>query len=311
MNRLLPVIALAVLAYPAAPVSGQSGEENAKPPIFWDGGMIPDPGFRAYVLENFDTDRDGKISSEEADAVLVIDLGREEPTDTPGIKSLEGVEYFKNLRELIGAFHPLTSLRLSENTALTKLNCRDKQLTSLDLAQNTALIRLDCHNNRLTALNLTGNPMLTELVCSYNLLPTLDLSENTMLTDLWCESNRLTSIDLSQNKALSRLYCDNNRLTTLDLSANTALTGLSCHDNRLTALALSKNTKLVALGCCDNPLIRLNLSNLAKLGAISLDYDNYKIQVITNSRTAIVSSLTRYMQSIEAEKQKKHLQQEE
>ena len=75
MNRLLPVIALAVLAYPAAPVSGQSGEENAKPPIFWDGGMIPDPGFRAYVLENFDTDRDGKISSEEADAVLVIDLG--------------------------------------------------------------------------------------------------------------------------------------------------------------------------------------------------------------------------------------------
>ena len=311
MNRLLPVIALAVLAYPAAPVSGQSGEENAKPPIFWDGGMIPDPGFRAYVLENFDTDRDGKISSEEADAVLVIDLGREEPTDTPGIKSLEGVEYFKNLRELIGAFHPLTSLRLSENTALTKLNCRDNRLTSLDLAQNTALIRLDCHNNRLTALNLTGNPMLTELVCSYNLLPTLDLSENTMLTDLWCESNRLTSIDLSQNKALSRLYCDNNRLTTLDLSANTALTGLSCHDNRLTALALSKNTKLVALGCCDNPLIRLNLSNLAKLGAISLDYDNYKIQVITNSRTAIVSSLTRYMQSIEAEKQKKHLQQEE
>ncbi len=129
MNRLLPVIALAVLAYPAAPVSGQSGEENAKPPIFWDGGMIPDPGFRAYVLENFDTDRDGKISSEEADAVLVIDLGREEPTDTPGIKSLEGVEYFKNLRELIGAFHPLTSLRLSENTALTKLNCRDSQLT--------------------------------------------------------------------------------------------------------------------------------------------------------------------------------------
>ena len=311
MNRLLPVIALAVLAYPAAPVSGQSGEENAKPPIFWDGGMIPDPGFRAYVLENFDTDRDGKISSEEADAVLVIDLGREEPTDTPGIKSLEGVEYFKNLRELIGAFHPLTSLRLSENTALTKLNCRDSRLTSLDLAQNTALIRLDCHNNRLTALNLTGNPMLTELVCSYNLLPTLDLSENTMLTDLWCESNRLTSIDLSQNKALSRLYCDNNRLTTLDLSANTALTGLSCHDNRLTALALSKNTKLVALGCCDNPLIRLNLSNLAKLGAISLDYDNYKIQVNTNSRTAIVSSLTRYMQSIEAEKQKKHLQQEE
>ena len=86
---------------------------------------------------------------------------------------------------------------------------------------------------------------------------------------------------------------------------------MSCPDKRLTALALSKNTKLVALGCCDNPLIRLNLSDLAKLGAISFDYENHEIQVITNSQTAFVSDLTRYMQSIEAEKQKKHLQQEE
>ena len=114
MKRFLPITALAVFAYPAATISCQNGQGAANPQIFWDGGAIPDPVFRTYVLENFDTDRDGKISSEEADAVLVIDLGREEPTDTPGIKSLEGVEYFKNLRELIGAFHPLTSLRLSE-----------------------------------------------------------------------------------------------------------------------------------------------------------------------------------------------------
>ena len=100
-------------------------------------------------------------------------------------------------------------------------------------------------------------------------------------------------------------------MTALDLSENAALTELYCGYNRLTALDLFENTELIRLGCSDNPLIRLNLSDLAKLGAISLDYDNYKIQVITNSRTAIVSSLTRYMQSIEAEKQKKHLQQEE
>ena len=290
MNRLLPVIALAVLAYPAAPVSGQSGEENAKPPIFWDGGMIPDPGFRAYVLENFDTDRDGKISSEEADAVLVIDLGREEPTDTPGIKSLEGVEYFKNLRELIGAFHPLTSLRLSENTALTKLNCRDSQLTALDLSKNKALTLLDCAYNQLTAL---------------------DLADNTALIGLNCSGNQLSVLDLTQNPELTGLNCSHNRLTALNLTGNPMLTELVCSYNLLPTLDLSENTELIRLGCSDNPLIRLNLSNLAKLGAISLDYDNYKIQVITNSRTAIVSSLTRYMQSIEAEKQKKYRQQEE
>ncbi|MFR9045548.1 MAG: leucine-rich repeat domain-containing protein, partial [Alistipes onderdonkii] len=249
MNRLLPVIALAVLAYPAAPVSGQSGEENAKPPIFWDGGMIPDPGFRAYVLENFDTDRDGKISSEEADAVLVIDLGREEPTDTPGIKSLEGVEYFKNLRELIGAFHPLTSLRLSENTALTKLNCRDSQLTALDLSKNKALTLLDCAYNQLTALDLADNTALIGLNCSGNQLSVLDLTQNPELTGLNCSHNRLTALDLTGNPALTQLDCRDNRLTSLDLAQNTALIRLDCHNNRLTALDLTGNPALTQLDC--------------------------------------------------------------
>ena len=143
MKRFLPITALAVFAYPAATISCQNGQGAANPQIFWDGGAIPDPVFRTYVLENFDTDRDGKISSEEADAVLVIDLGREEPTDTPGIKSLEGVEYFKNLRELIGAFHPLTSLRLSENTALHFLSAWQNPLLLLDISGLSKIRHMD------------------------------------------------------------------------------------------------------------------------------------------------------------------------
>ena len=76
MKRFLPITALAVFAYPAATISCQNGQGAANPQIFWDGGAIPDPVFRTYVLENFDTDRDGKISRKEADAVLAIDLGR-------------------------------------------------------------------------------------------------------------------------------------------------------------------------------------------------------------------------------------------
>ena len=76
MKRFLPITVLAVFAYPAATISCQSGKKAADPQIFWDGGAIPDPVFRTYVLDNFDTDRDGKISRKEADAVLAIDLGR-------------------------------------------------------------------------------------------------------------------------------------------------------------------------------------------------------------------------------------------
>ena len=70
MKRFLPITVLAVFAYPAATISCQSGKKAADPQIFWDGGAIPDPVFRTYVLDNFDTDRDGKISRKEADAVL-------------------------------------------------------------------------------------------------------------------------------------------------------------------------------------------------------------------------------------------------
>ena len=131
------------------------------------------------------------------------------------------------------------------------------------------------------------------------------------MKNLSCGWNPITALDLSENTKLTYLNCLNNQLTALDLSENAALTELYCGYNRLTALDLSENTELIRLGCSDNPLIRLNLSDLAKLEAVSFDYENHEIQVITNSQTAFVSDLTRYMQSIEAEKQKKYRQQEE
>ena len=292
MKRFLPITALAVFAYPAATISCQNGQGAANPQIFWDGGAIPDPVFRTYVLENFDTDRDGKISRKEADAVLAIDLGRlcGESSDTPAIESLAGVEHFRNLKQLICNGHALTELDLSKNTELNILKCKDNQLTTLDLSENTALLTLNCGRNPIKTLDLTENRALSMLVCDYNQLTAFDLSENTKLTYLNCLNNQLTALDLSENAALTELYCGYNRLTALDLS---------------------ENTELIRLGCSDNPLIRLNLSDLAKLEAVSFDYENHEIQVITNSQTAFVSDLTRYMQSIEAEKQKKYRQQEE
>ena len=313
MKRFLPITALAVFAYPAATISCQNGQGAANPQIFWDGGAIPDPVFRTYVLENFDTDRDGKISRKEADAVLAIDLGRlcGESSDTPEIESLAGVEHFRNLKQLICNGHALTELDLSKNTELNILKCKDNQLTTLDLSENTALLTLNCGRNPIKTLDLTENRALSMLVCDYNQLTAFDLSQNTALTQLFCGHNQLTALDLSENTMLTDLWCDYNQLTALDLSENAALTELYCGYNRLTALDLSENTELIRLGCSDNPLIRLNLSDLAKLEAVSFDYENHEIQVITNSQTAFVSDLTRYMQSIEAEKQKKYRQQEE
>lgn len=261
-----------VLAYSITTVSCQNGQGSANPPVFWDGGTIPDPVFRAYVLGRFDTDRNGKISREEADAVFAIDVDAE-TADTPLIESLTGVEYFKNLG---------------------KLTCNWNNLAALDLSENTALDTLDCSWNRIKALDLAGNKALAKLDCSQNQLTKLDLTQNTELNVLYCTCNRLAALDLSKNKALTELYCNINELATLDLFENTELKVLDCSKNKLIRLDLSENTALHFLSAWQNPLLLLDISGLSKIRHMDFDFEDNDIQVITDHRTAIDDDLLRY-----------------
>ena len=259
---------------------------------------IPDENFRAYMLQSFDINGDGILDSREAESVTRIEV------NTDDITSLEGVEYCINLTVLhcsgsetwneskdeyisngrltsLGvsqntaltnlrcSCNQLTSLDVSKNTALTYLNCRSNQLTSLDVSQNTALTYLSCGSNQLTSLDVSHNTSLTTgLECYNNLLTSLDVSKNTALTYLRCRSNQLTSLDVSQNTALTSLYCYNNQLTSLDVSQNIALTRLDCYNNLLTSLDVSKNTALTVLYCYNNLLTSLDVSQNTALTSL-------------------------------------------
>ena len=217
---------------------------------------FPDPNFRSYVLSKFDTDHDGRISTEEAasEAVAVMIV------DDANIYSLEGIQYFIHLKDLYCYGNQLTSLDLSKNTALTRLECGLNQLTSLDVSNSTVLEWLDCNNNQLTSLDVSKNTALVELNFTANQLTSLDVSQNTALTQLWCGGNQLTSLDVSNNSVLESLNCNFNQLTSLDVSNNTALTKLYCDDNQLTSLDVSQNTALEVLYCGKNQLTSLDVS---------------------------------------------------
>jgi Leucine-rich repeat (LRR) protein len=293
MKRLSPITALMVLAYSITTVSCQNGQGSANPPVFWDGGTIPDPVFRAYVLGRFDTDRNGKISREEADAVFAIDVDAE-TADTPLIESLTGVEYFKNLGKLTCNWNNLAALDLSENTALDTLDCSWNRIKALDLAGNKALAKLDCSQNQLTKLDLTKNTELNVLYCTCNRLAALDLSKNKALTELYCNINELATLDLFENTELKVLDCSKNKLIRLDLSENRALAKLDCSRNSLAKLDLSENTALHFLSAWQNPLLLLDISGLSKIRHMDFDFEDNDIQVITDHRTAIDDDLLRY-----------------
>jgi len=91
----------------------------------------------------------------------------------------------------------LTSLDVSDNTALTQLRCGNNQLASLDVSKNTALTILYCDRNLLMALDVSGNTRLMHLICHDNLLTVLDVSSNIVLEVLTCGSNNLSTAALN------------------------------------------------------------------------------------------------------------------
>lgn len=203
--------------------------------------QFEDETFRAYCLGNFDEDKDGIISPEEAAKVTEIDCSRKD------ITSLKGIEIF---------------------TALETLDCSLNHISSLDVSKNTALKKLICTLNSLTNLDVSQNTALTMLICTVNYISSLDVSKNTALKVLGCGENQLTSLDLSQNIALEELYCFDCGLTSLDVSKNTALKEMYCSENQMTSLDLSQNTLLRYLDTGQNP----NLTEIIIAEGQTIDY---------------------------------------
>jgi len=92
----------------------------------------------ALIERGIDINGDCIISTDEAAQVHFLDVS------WCSISDLKGIEEFVNLDTLDCSTNQLTSLDVSNNTALTSLWCAENQLTSLDVSHNTALAGLNC-----------------------------------------------------------------------------------------------------------------------------------------------------------------------
>lgn len=221
--------------------------------------QFEDANFKAFCIENFDTDGDGEISTAEAAVITTIEC------QSRSISSLSGIQYFTALTSLSCYSNQLTALDISKNTALTSLSCGHNQLTTLDVSKNTALRNLSCGNNQLTSLDASGCTALFELNCERGKLTALNVSGCTALSFLLCYSNQLASLDVNDCTTLTQLHCFSNQLTALDVSACTALGTLNCNSNNLTSLDVNNNTALVLFSCKENQLTSLDVSNHTRL----------------------------------------------
>ena len=235
---------------------------------------FPDENFRKYILDNFDLNKDGVLSEEEAFNVKEINVTTFQETSEK-IKTIEGVQYFKNLNMLACENNLLTNLDISKNTSLQVLSCQYNYINKLDISKNTLLTALYCYDNNITDLDVSNNIALGILACDDNPLKNLDISNNTALNYLNCCNNQLTSLDVSNNISLQYLRCDNNHIKSLDLSNCTSLIVLNCSNNQIISLDVSKtnlvnnNSVYATLTCNMSTLNTLYLKNGWRLEGIN------------------------------------------
>ena len=222
---------------------------------------FPDKGFRKYISENIDLNKDGVLSKSEIKSVKTICLSYTSEEYGYTCKSLTGINIFTELQTLECSWNKLTKLDVSKNSKLEYLSCSDNKLTKLDVSKNTKLVELDCGSNKLTKLNISKNSKLMYLYCSWNKLTNLNISKNQDLRELVCSYNKLSKLDVTKNKKLNSLYCGDNKLSNLDVTKNKKLIRFDCRRNNLKQLNLRYNEWLAWLVCSENKITSLDTSH--------------------------------------------------
>ena len=263
--------------------------------------IFEDANFKAYLVANFDTDRDGEISKEEALAITKIIVG------TKDIESLAGIEHMANLTELrcegpwsifepeedpegklktldvsknvnltilYCGFNQLTSLDVTNNPKIEQLRCAGNNLNSLDVSKNTELIEFEAYNNRLSSIDVSNNPELEYIDLTNNQIKSIDVSNNPELDYIDLTNNQIKSIDVSKNLELERITCSDNKLTSIDVTNNQKLTTLNISGNSIVKIDLGNNPELKHLICNKNKISELELSNNKKLKSLNVNDNN-------------------------------------
>lgn len=241
-----------------------------------------DVNFKAYCVENFDTNGDGEISYEEGLTVKRIEV------NTDSIESLVGIEHFLNLGYLCcrGAqvynnetqsftnTGKLSTLDVSKNSKLWYLDCCFNQISCLDITNNLSLSYLLCACNRLTAIDVTKNNQLYYLALEENPLNELDVHNNPSLYHLTLLDNPISSIDLSNNKNLYEIAIGRTLINSIDISNNNKLDYFECVGNtQLESIVIGTQPCLKTLFLTGSKVSSINISGCVELTELIFTYN--------------------------------------
>lgn len=247
----------------------QMGAQDPQNPYVY----MPDATFERLMLTNYDKNRDGMLSKDEALSIKSLNVSDYDLT------SVQGVEQMKNLEELDCSYNSIKgTLSVAGLTHLKTLHAEHNLMTTLDATGCTALEELwahDCYpssdyqkpNRPLHEIVLKGCSALSFLHIEDNHLDALDLSDCASLDFLKATDNCFTTLDVSHCPKLRILQCRKNDNLTgqLDLTGCPALEELWASETKLDGVDASQNPLLNYIDVHATDLTRLDVRGCAAL----------------------------------------------
>ena len=261
--------------------SGNNPDKPDKPSPLPD---LPDPDdvcscmddiiFMQYCYDNFDVNKDGKVSVIEANAARKIDINSE-------CASVKGIERFPNIEILSLNGSSITELDLRYNLKLKSLSCQDRQLTTVLLPNTlTAIAFSGCSS--LTEINLPDNLTSIGGYAFYDCSSLTEIHLPASLTSIgeyaFSGCSSLTEINLPANLTLIRegafYYCSS--LTEINLPASLTSIGEDAFRgcSSLTEIHLPDNLTSIraAFGSCSG-LTEIHLpDNLTSIRSYTFNF---------------------------------------
>lgn len=281
-------------------------KDGATAILFNNGGInIPDPVLKAYLLENYDDDKDGEISIAEADNVTYVNCPGKGVKDITGLEcctnlvtvncannSIQEIDFhtLKKLSTLNCAGNPVKRLILDNCAGLGELilqgeaeekkNAVDGVKISFDAYTQATSFEFSIRNTPFTSFSFTNAPSVASLVLDGDFtdvnisgntaVTSADFSLLTSLANLDASLCSLKSLDMSKNMNLESLDCHGNAIASLDVSNSPYLVKLDCSSNALREIDVRRNTRLEDVNVSGNALSELNILNNTALRKLNL-----------------------------------------
>lgn len=204
---------------------------------------------------NVDTDHNGEISISEALLVETLFL------ENKSISSLNGLEYFTNLKILNVYQNLITSINFANFPNLEDITINNNQLTNITIANNNVIKYIFADSNQISSVSITNCSNLDTISLISNQISSINLQNLPLLTILSLNNNQLTYFNAYNFPELVALEINNNHLTSLNFNNSSKIAIIQCTDNNLTTMNIANLLHLTSVRCYNNNLQSVNLQN--------------------------------------------------